>query len=371
MWRSRLVCVFFALCSSACSQCESERAPLPADPKPSAAPRARASEPVRDTRRLPPPVTPKVAPQLVACGDRAVYRITQKALEVFELAEELPPPRIRGSRIARQTMEIAVEEPLNVFSLGRNSAVVIARSGVFRYELGQARARRYGPIEAKGPLVAWTDRHRADAFRVHAGRERIETYALGGPASVDSDGARAKALTSQRVTALSGFDGRLFTVLADGTPVYSTTKGLVRGDEMGAVPVSEPSGRAVLLFADASPDRYWAADASGHLALWDRKQGHAPLATPSVPGVVIDAAHEGERVAVLSMSLVGDSYLPAVTLFANGREQARIDIGASIGARGQPKLDLCVVTGRPWVIVGSTLWMQLVDWESRRLLAEW
>jgi hypothetical protein len=171
---------------------------------------------------------------------------------------------------------------------------------------------------------------------------------------------------------LPGFDARRFFVLADGTPVYSTPKGLVRrGDESSPLPFSAPAELPTVFFADAAPDRYWAADASGQLALWDRKQSSSPIATAKVPGVVIEAAHEGDRVAVLSMDLGGPGYLPHVTIFSNGKEQARLPIGPSIGARGQPKLDLCLVAGRPWVAVGGTLWMQLLDWESRRLLSEW
>jgi hypothetical protein len=86
---------------------------------------------------------------------------------------------------------------------------------------------------------------------------------------------------------------------------------------------------------------------------------------------VIDAAQEGERVAVLSMELVENTYQPTATIFSNGKQLLWLAIGRSIGSREQPKLDLCLVPGRPWIVVGGMLWVQLIDWESRRLLAEW
>jgi hypothetical protein len=38
---------------------------------------------------------------------------------------------------------------------------------------------------------------------------------------------------------------------------------------------------------------------------------------------------------------------------------------------GQPALDLCLIEGRPWVVVGGRQWLQLLDWAGPRLLAEW
>lgn len=289
---------------------------------------------------------------------------------MFEIAEKLPPPQIRGSRVARQVDQIAIDGPTNIFSSAKKSVLVIAKGGVYRYELGEPLARRYAAIEERAPLVAWRDPRRADSFGVRsAGDKRLGEYTLVRAPSGDAGVAKIPAQVLRRVTDLPGFDGRLFTVLADGTPLYSTPKGLVRrGDESRPVPFAEPTP-ATLLFADSSADRYFAADASGKLVLWDRNQS-AAIATPSVPGVVMDAAIEGDRVAVLSMALLDGRYQPTVTIFSNGKEQLHIDVGPSFG-RTQPIYDLCLVAGRPWVVVGSTRWMQLLDWETRRLLAEW
>jgi hypothetical protein len=154
--------------------------------------------------------------------------------------------------------------------------------------------------------------------------------------------------------------------------MYSTAEGLVRvGDESRTAAFPELSARASILFADALPARFWAANRAGKLDLWDPSQSDSPTFSSSVPGVVIDAAKEGERVAVLSVELDGQGYQPAVTIFSNGKQHGQLETGLSIGSRGQPKLDLCLVPGRPWVVVGGTQWLQLLDWETRRLLAEW
>jgi hypothetical protein len=293
-WCSRLACLGLALSSSACSRCGSELEPPSASGKPSATASGHAIQPNLDVPSQPaaPPVTPNVPPQLVACGERDFYRITQSALEVFESAQELPPPQIRGSRIARQTTEVPIFEPLNVFSPAKKRVLVIAKGGLFRYELGQTGAQRYAQIEASRPLAAWPDPRRADSFRVRTvSDEDLKEYTLAGVPSGNGGSPSAPAKVTERVEDLPGFDTRLFTVLTDGTPLYSTPKGVVlRGHESRPIPLSELSGPATILFPDASPDRYWAAGASGHLALWDPKQGPSPMVTSRVPGVVIDAA---------------------------------------------------------------------------------
>jgi hypothetical protein len=371
---ANFVCLVLALSASACSRCSSELEPAPASVTPSATPSARAAQrPVEPPPEpLPPPVTPKVPPELVACGERVIYRITEKSLDVIETAAELPPPQIRGSRVARQTAELGVDEPLNVVSTAKTGAIVIAKGGVFSYELGQTRARRFAPIPTNGPLVVWANRRSAESFHVLAvGDEVVREYSIAGRPSSDAGAPKGPA-KPRRVTNLPEFDGRLFTMLADGTPMYSTQKGLVRlGDEPRTAAFSDVSPRAAILFADPSPDRFWLANAAGKLDLWDRKQSASPTLSSAVPGVVIDAAQEGERVAVLGIELNDQGYQPTVTIFSNGKQQGRLNVGLSIGLRAQPKLDLCLVPGRPWVAVGGTQWLQLLDWETRRLLAEW
>jgi hypothetical protein len=370
----RLVCLSLAFFTSACSRASSKGEPPPSTTSPSSAasraPRPARSTPAVERKPLAAPVTPNVPPQLVACGERDFYRITGSALQVFEIAKELPPPNIRGSRIAVQTNESTVEEPSNVILLTKG-ALVIAKGGVLRYEPEQKRALRHAPIQASAPLVVWPDPRRADSFRVRAaGDEKIGEFSLPGLPSGDAGAPAAPARAARRVEALPAFDGHLFTVLADGTPFYSTTKGLVRrGRESrpSPLPVSSP---ATILFADSSPDRHWTADASGRLALFDQKQGEAPIVTSNVRGVVIDAALAGDEVAVLGMDTDGQSYRPTVVIFSNGKERARLEIGPSF-TRTPPELDLCLIAGHPWVLVGSKRWMQLIDWESGRLLAEW
>jgi hypothetical protein len=304
----------------------------------------------------------------VACGDRVFYRITQSSLQAFEIAKELPPPHIRGSRVARQTVDMKLPEPLSVFSPATKTLVVVAAGAVFRYELGDTEAQRYAPIAARGAFFAWSGT-RGKSFFVHPHDDAsIREYTLAVPASGDRGLPAGEA---SRVERLRDFDSRLFTVLADGTPLYSTPNGLVMHGQEKPRPLPELSGPVTILFPDSSASRYWAADASGKLGLWDRRQGPAPVLTTSVPGLVIDTAEDGARVAVLSIDLVGHSYRPTVTVFSEGKQQGRLDIGPSFARPEQPELDLCLIRGLPWVVVGGKYWLQLLDWSSRRLLAEW
>jgi hypothetical protein len=290
------------LCSSACSRRSSEVDRSSGSASPS----------VRESKRLPPlpsakppapPASPASAPQLVACGAREFYRISPRSLDVFEVAEQLPPPQIRGSRVARQTNAVEIAEPLNLVPLANESVLVIAESGVFRYEAKQRQTKRHAAIPLRGPLLAFPDPKRPDAFWIRSvGEDKSEHYTFD-------------------MLALS--DG--------GSPSKSS-------GATGLVPPTQPA---------------------------------LPAYAASVPGVLIDTATEGDRVAVLSLELRDDNYQPTVVIFTGGKEQARLTIGPSIGLKRQPKLDLCVMVGRPWVLVGNGEWLQLLDWSSRRLLSEW
>jgi hypothetical protein len=254
--------VVVALLSCACSRRSSELEQTP-PARTSPAASVRATAPLAAVPPSTPPVTPKVPPELVACGERDFYRITAGSLQAFEIATELPPPHIRGSRVARQVTDVPLAEPASVVVPVPRQALVRAKQGVFRYELGQKQARQV----ARG------------------------------------------------VEELSERERRLFAVAA------------------------------------AAP-------------------GEAALPASSVAGVLIDRASDGDKVAVLSVALDGQSYRPTVTIFSGKKELGRLSIGPSV-ARTQPELDLCLIPGRPWVVVGGTRWLQLLDWESRRLLAEW
>jgi len=373
--RLHLVCLAMALSIGACARPGSKDESASAG-KPSAAASVSSARPPRSPLAPPkpavPPITPNVAPQIVVCRAREFYRITQTALQAFDIAAEPPPPNIRGSRVSKQIAEAAIQGPLNLISTATKGVLVIATSGVFRYELGQKEARRYGSIPVIAPLVALPDQRRADTFRVRAlGDASLREYSLAGLPSRAAGAPPAPELVPKQVEDLPGFDMRLFTLLADGTPLYSTPKGLMRrGDESPPIPFYEFPGPTATLFADPAPGRYWAADPSGRLALFDTKGGTPPVFTSQVPGVMIDAALDGEKVAVLSVELDGMGYRPTVTVFSNGKQQAQLGIGAQIASR-PPPFDLCVIPGRPWVVVATTRWMQLLDWEKKILLAEW
>jgi hypothetical protein len=320
-----------------------------------------------------PLTAPSAPPQLVGCGEREFYRIDSRSLQVFEVAAEVPPPHIRGSSVARQVTQVDIGEPLNVVALAKKQALVIAKSGVFHYELGHTRAQRHAPIPAATAIVAWPDPDAADAFWVRAvGEESLRLYSLSALAPLDETSPPTSAAAESRTQPLPGFDARLFTTLADGTPWYSTSAGLLRpGSDSPPSAFPRLSTPIALLFADTDPGRYWGADAQGHLGLWDLRKGDSPVATAKVPGIVIDVARDGARVAVLSLELTGQNYQPIATIFEDGRQRGQLSIGPSVASGVQPQLDLCLIADRPWIVVGGKYWLQLLDWSTPRLLAEW
>jgi len=229
---------------------------------------------------------------------------------VFQIAEHLPPPQIRGSKVAQQTDRVELADPLNVVSLSKKSVLVIAEAAVLRYQLGEKAPQRYAAVPVRGPLFVSLDPRAVDGFWLRTlGEDEPQHYALSSLALGDAGVPRVRAELPRSVA--------------------------------GALDAGAPSEAAPLAFA------------------------------ASLPGVLIDTATDGDRVGVLSMELVGDTYQPALAVFSQGKEEARLKLGPSVGLQLQPKLDLCLIPGRPWVVVGNTQWLQLLDWSSRRLLAEW
>jgi hypothetical protein len=304
----------------------------------------------------------------VACDGRDFYRITDKALQVFGVSKHIPPPQIRGSAVAGQTARMDVAEPLNVVALQSGSALVIAKGRVLRYDPEQKKIGPSTSIATPAPLLAWLDAPGGNSFVVRVlGESSLHGYRL--PALGRSD---SSPRTAPAERALPEFDSRLFTVLADGAPLYSTPRGLVRaGSETPPTPLPKLAGPATVLFADASRERFWTADASGRLSLWEQGKDEAPVFSAHVPGVVIDTAIQGDRVAVLSMELRSEMYRPSVTIFSKGEQVGQLAVAPSPVAFGRPQLDVCLITGRPWVVVGGRHWLQLLEWTSPRLLAEW
>lgn len=361
-------------CALACSRRSADEGGktenVPSVAPPSAGPVASAVAAPKPTA-APVVNAPKIPPQLVACGQLEFYRIDQRSLGVFEIAKKQPPPHIRGSRVARQVAKFDLTDPRSVLTWAERQVLVIAKDAVAKYEIGKDALDRYAPIDVERPLWAWTDPKRPGAFSVHAfGESEVRTYTLSRLGSVGAAGAATAVESQVQQRALPELDSRWFTVLADGTPFYSTPGGMRRlGTDASTSALPPPS--AALLFPDADPARYWAADANGTVTLHGSSKDATPKLTEHLEGAVIDAAHDGDRVAVLTLSADASSYRPTVTVISHGKVEKRLPIGPTPAWVGQPKLDLCLIPGRPWVVVGGLQWIQLLDWTGPRLLAEW
>lgn len=378
----------------------SSDSPAPSDSAPKAAP---APAPPRAAPAE--PKTPKTPPQHVACGVRDFYRVTGDALQVFQSAEVIPPPAIRGSAVARQIDEHEQHKPSNVVAFA-GGALSAGENATVHYQEGKA--TQHPPLDGSAPRTLWADSKKERAFWVHReGAAQFDQYTLAPtpnaqttkatpepknlekpnnaqqPAKADNPAEPEDSPTgSARATReplkptasrkLPGFDGRAFAVMPNGSPYYSTPSGLLEAAVISPAehhPQLQPS--AHLLLASTRPTELWTSDERGDLALWRGNRSDAPERTWKIPGAIIDVEKRDDTIVVLSLELSGDSYRPTITVITKGERVTQFHVAPSPASLGLPVVDLCVLRDRPWVVVGTSQWLQLLDWTSRRLLAEW
>ncbi len=316
-----------------------------------------------------PATTPDPFPQLLACGERTFARLGANSLQVFELLPD-------AKREARPAAHIDLPKPLNLISLAGESRLVITASKVFRHYRTEKSAPSFARIPVLGPLVAWPDARDIDGFWVRYLRDpSLHHYTLArAPEAAPSESQPAvaggdSAVTIGEVQLLPGFDRRLFTLMADGTPFYSTSNGLERG---GSTPRRSPlpsMPNVVALWAGSNSRQYWAASALGFVGLWEQSRGEPQLVASRVEGAVLQAAVRGKTTVIVSVELASEQYRVHVSTFdgrARGKEWALTPTHDV-----QPVVDVCLLGAQPRVLVGGREWLQLFDVQSGALLGEW
>jgi hypothetical protein len=343
------------------------------DPPPRGGERALPSLAVAEPNVQLPPAPPDIEPQLLACGKRGFVRLTHDGFEAYATS----PPK----RVARAPLD----QPRNVIQLAGDSSLVIARSGVFRYYHGEKAARRFTRIPILGPLQAWSDPQNIDGFWVRYLRDpALHHFTLEddapptakGPLVESSERAvMPKAVTIGEVVELAEFDFRLFTVLRDGSPFYSTVSGLLKAT-IGAPRLSpwpQLTRRLAALWPGSTQDRYWAADESGAAWQFELGRGEPRVMAVQFAGLPIAIAHQGDLVAVASAALTRGERTRELEVFRGQKRlaQLRLPAGLTESRPAAGELDLCLLDGKPWVVVGSRTQLLVYDYARRAVVESW
>ncbi len=316
-----------------------------------------------------PPSSPDLEPQLVACSERRFARIDSSSLQVFKL-------KGAGAR-AKQVAHIDVDAPRNLIALAGESRLVITKENLFRHYRDDREAKRYVRIPLLGPLVAWPEAREINSFWVRYLRDPdLHYYTLAPTAESEetssADAQRPFPVTIGQVRPLHDFDQRLFTLMADGTPFYSTSGGLVGGKRpLRYSPLPPLQQELALMWADSTYHRYWVSDRAGNLGVWERSRGEPRLVTARLPGPVVATDVLGATAAILSVRQLGGRYQTEVTLFEEHNFSKRWLVSDTPLTDGQPVLDLCLLNGSKRLVVGGRDWLGLYDRRSGKLLQEW
>jgi hypothetical protein len=306
----------------------------------------------------------------LACGKLGFVRLTRRGFDSFATHE------------ARRIARIPIEQPLNAVALSGDSTLIVGKKQVARYYRGQKDAPRFARIPLLGPLQAWADPQNIDGFWVRYLRDPdLHYYTL-----VDAE----RSVTFGETRSLEEFDRRFFTLLADGSPFYTTRQGLVRSrlDGVRHSPQPKLEGALAGLWPGGRIDRYWVASDAGELRLLELSRGEPLIESLQVPGVPFSMDVDNDRLAVISVEPRGPDSQWQLSVFRGAERVANLELPSDVGsaslaqqspattARSQATNDLdnrdvCLVRERPWVVAGGKDLVQLFDYDAQQVLQTW
>lgn len=316
-----------------------------------------------------PKVAPDIPPQVLACGKLGFVRLTETGFDAF------------STSLRKRLARIDLAEPQCALALSGDSTLVVGKHEVVRYYRGQKQAPRFARIPLLGPLQAWADPQDIDSFWVRYLRDPdLHYYTL-----VDAD----RSVTFGQVRNLPDFDRRHFTLLADGSPFYTTERGLLQleGNATRESPPPALLGALNGVWPAARLDRYWVSSDAGELKLFEQSRGEPLRRSHRVDGVPYAVDVDGERLAIVSVSQTGSQVDWHLSVIRGDETVARLELPMTLPLSSDvtaqqtdtpssalddhDNRDVCLLQGRPWVLAGGKRLLQLFDYEKQELLQTW
>ncbi len=324
------------------------------------------SAPLDQLPRRPPVANPpELRSQLLACGRRSVARLTEQGYEVYAVPQ--------FARVA----SLPLSEPSNLVAVAEDNVVAFGVNQVQRHYFGYDGVRAFTRIPRLGPYEVWPDPQDVDAFWVRYLRDPdLHYFELRDSVRV-ADGSGGAPVAVLPVTlvgesrALPEFDRRHFTLMADGSALYTAGDHLMQlaSGRREALQLPAPSGPIVALWPDHEQLRYWVVDQKGLASKIEVSRGRPVVATLELAGVPLQHAASGRAMAVLSAAERGQGLELTLEVFERDRLVTRwplTDVPTFTTDGFAAQVDLCFVHGRPLVLVGGRQWLMVFDYRSRR-----
>jgi hypothetical protein len=284
---------------------------------------------------------PSPALQEIACDPRGIVRLAATGFVSYRLqplrARRHPEP----------------ERFLSVTALTGFSALLIGSKSTQRYYHGQEEAERFARIPLLGAGYVEGENDDIDRFWVRFLRDdAFHQFHL------DADAFHAENV---RVVVLKGSDQRIAARLRSGAFVFTRAQDLVWqfGSEQRTYPLSDVVPEPIEFASAERTDQVWAFDAKRGAVLLEMTRGRPLRQQLAFRGQPFSIDVEGARVAVVSVVQTQAGHGFVLQVFERGAlvfEHGLPENGGASGSwqqRAMANRDVCLIPGRPWVVVGG------------------
>jgi hypothetical protein len=299
---------------------------------------------------------PSPALQEIACDPRGIVRLAATGFVSYRLQPLRPRRHPEPERF------------LSVTALAGFSALLIGSKSTQRYYNGQETAERFARIPLLGAGYVEGDNDDIDRFWVRFLRDdAFHQFHL------DADAFHAESV---RVVELKGSDQRIAARLRSGAFVFTRAKELVWqfGSEQRTYPLSDVVPEPIEFASAERTDQVWAFDAKHGAVLLEMTRGRPLRQQLAFRGQPFSIAVDGGRVAVVSVvqtqaghSFVLQVFERGVLVFEHGLPE-NVGASGSWQQRAMANRDVCLIPGRPWVVVGGRDGVEVFEHRAGTLL---
>jgi hypothetical protein len=301
--------------------------------------------------------------QVLACGPLGFVRLIEQGFEVYSYRNLTRTARYEDGAFTHVT-----EQP------GYSYLLVGAGPSLLYYQ-ANPRLTVLGHLPALGPFTIWADPQARERLWVHYLKDdAVHHFEL------PRDSERAGELLGS--LALPNFDGNLLARLTAGQWIYAAYSESGGADPFAGGPAAGKQLRLVdgarTAWLGGFPAQSEAAAAGSGVGVWllsmrgalafelsplDRLVPNGAIDLASEPWVAVT---EGGRLAVIGQEVKARTRLWTLQVVETGKTRALLPLSFDDAAdvRSASRRALCLVPGRPWVVVGGPNELRVIDYTT-------